>query len=125
VAGGDRLCQGNVVPALRSERLFIEDTDSERLIALAYYHGFLTHKPDAAQRAVLTSPNVVMRTAAVTELFAGLPALRMAQLMGVVRNTQPDLAEFRRIVTLGMGEVPKATGAELGRALDMLTGDEV
>jgi hypothetical protein len=113
------------VPALRSERLFIEDTDSERQIALAYYHGFLTHKPDAAQRAILTSPNVAMRTAVVKELFAGLPTLRMAQLLGMVRTAQPDLAEFRRVVTLGMGEVSKATGAELGRALEKLTGDEV
>jgi hypothetical protein len=117
--------QGDVVPALRSERLFIDGTDSERLIALAYHHGFLTHKPDAAQRAVLTSPNAAMRTAVVKELFTGLPTLRMAQLMGVVRNNKPDLAEFRRIVTLGMGEVSKATGAELGRALEKLTGDEV
>jgi hypothetical protein len=117
--------QGNVVPALRSERLSFDGTDSERLIALAYYHGFLTHKPDATQRAVLASPNAVMRTAVLKELFADLPGLRMAQLMGVVRNTKPDLAEFRRIVALGIEEVPKATGAELGRALEKLTGVEV
>jgi hypothetical protein len=117
--------QGNVVPAFRSERLFLEDADSERLIALAYYHGFLTHKPDAAQRAILSSPNAAMRTAVVKELFAGLPTLRMAQLMGMVRTAQPDLAEFRRIVTLGIEEVPKATGTVLGRALDTLTGEDI
>ena len=109
--------QREVVPAFRSSALFHEGTVSESLISLAFFHGFLTYKPDKNQRSVLTSPNVVMQTVYVRALFAGLPKQRMDELEAIVRSAEPDLPALKRIVLLGVDEASKAAGKATGEAL--------
>jgi hypothetical protein len=107
----------DVEPAFRSDALFDSSTVSESLISLAYYHGFLTYKPDEEQRSVLTSPNVVMQTVYGRTLFAGLPELQMEQLEALLRSGKRDTTEFERIVRLGAEEAAKTVGKGAGGAI--------
>ena len=103
-----------VAPAFRSDDLFHASTVSNSLISLAFFHGFLTYKPDEDKRAVLTSPNLVMQTVYARALFAGLPKQRLGKLLAMLRK--PDGTEFARIAKLGADEVIKECGKALGKA---------
>jgi hypothetical protein len=66
---------------------------------------------------VLTSPNVVMQTEYVRNLFAGLPELQMEQLEALLRSGKRDTTEFERIVWLGAEETAKTVGKGAGGAI--------
>jgi hypothetical protein len=108
-------------PSFHSTKLFQANRVSDSLIALAFFHGFLTYKD---QCTVLTCPNAVTQAVFLRALFNGLPWQRMQELEAMVRSGKPDVAELERIVRLGIKEKEKeaAAGAGLSRALAKVLG---
>ncbi len=89
----------DTVPVFRGEDLFRHARVNDCLVALAYFHGFLTYKSDGQGGSVLTSPNQAAKTVFAEALFEDLPHGCQEQLMAQVRSAQPNLEEIKRLLT--------------------------
>ena len=87
-----------LVPAFHSAELFDKDTVRDSLVTFAYYHGFLTLKPNPNQRSILIVPNKTVQNIYTSALIQSVHADSRNKLNTMIRNANQDLTEFMQIV---------------------------
>ena len=95
------------VPVIDSTDVFqdIVGKEQDGLVALAYYHGFLTFKKDHEDRSILTSPNKLMQAIFTRTLLKDIPKPQLDEIETMICSGKPDVAEIERILKAFVDEM--------------------